>query len=109
MTIKLTVKKFNDFTNVNPVIARIEVTSTNNEIPTTNIFRHDSESNNFMKIDFSGDNDQHSYSSYAVEEGFFTPAEANNFIENTLAEIKTEVAKHRGQKWKEEEEYTVEI
>ena len=109
MTIKLIVKKFNDFTQVCPVIARIEVEETNQEIPTTNIFRHDSESNDFMKVDLSGDSEQYHYSSYAVEEGFFTPTEAEAFIEKTLVEIKAEVAKHRGQKWEKEEEYTVEI
>ena len=107
--IKLTVKKFNDFTQVCPVIARIEVEETNQEIPTMNIFRHDSESNDFMKVDLSGDNDQYYYSSYAIEEGFLTPEQAEEFIEKTLTEIKEEVAKHRGQKWNKEEEYTVEI
>jgi len=90
MTIKLIVKKFNDFTQVCPVIARIEVEETNQEIPTTNIFRLDSESNNFMKVDLSGDDDQYFYSSYAVEEGFLNPESTNNFIERVLAEIKEE-------------------
>jgi len=107
--IKLTVKKLNDFTNVCPVIARIEVTETNQEIPTTNIFRHDRESNNFMKVDLSGDNDQYHYSSYAVEEGFMSPEGANEFIEKTLEEIREEVNRHRGCQWDEESEYIVKI
>ena len=109
MTIKLIVKKFNDFTQVCPVIARIEVEETNQEIPSTNIFRLDSESNNFMKVDLSGDDDQYFYSSYAVEEGFLTPEQAEKFIENTLTEVREAIAQHRRQKWEQEEEYTVEI
>jgi len=107
--IKLTVKKFNDFTNVNPVIARIEVESTNQEIPSINIFKHDRESNNYLGLDLSGKDGHYEYVSYCVEEGFLNPESANEFIERILTEIKEEVAKHRGQKWEKEEEYTVEI
>jgi len=105
----LTVKKFNDFTQVCPVIARIEVTETNQEIPTSNIFQHDKESNNFIKVDLSCEDTQYEYTSYCVEEGFLSPESANDFIEKILNDIKTEVAKHRGQKWEQEEEYQIEI
>ena len=107
--IKLTVKKFNDFTKVCPVIARIEVEETNQEIPSINIFKHDRESNNYLGLDLSGEDGQYEYCSYCVEEGFLSPEKAEVFIENVLAEIKTEIAKHRGYKWEQEEEYTVEI
>ena len=109
MTIKLIVKKFNDFTQVCPVIARIEVESTNQEIPSINIFKHDRESDNYLGLDLSGEDGQYEYCSYCVEEGFLSPEKAEVFIENVLAEIKTEIAKHRGYKWEQEEEYTVEI
>jgi len=107
--IKLTVKKFNDFTQINPVIACIQVAETNQEIPTSNIFRHDSESNNFMKVDLSGDDDQYYYSSYEVKEGFSTPEKAEEFITKTLLEITEAISRHRGSHWEQEEEFTVEI
>ena len=107
--IKLTIKKFNDFTQVCPVIARIEVESTNQEIPSTNIFKHDRESNNYLGLDLSGEDGQYEYMSYNIEEGFLSPESAEAFIERILADIRTEVAKHRGYKWEQEEEYIVEI
>jgi len=107
--IKLTVKKFNDFTNAYPIIARIEVEEINNEIPTNNIFQHDKESDNFMKVNISGDDDQYCYSSYYVEEGFLFTEQAEEFIKKVLAEVREAVNRHRCCQWEEESEYTVEI
>jgi len=107
--IELTVKKFNDFTRNCPVVARIEVKEINQEIPSINIFRHDVDSQNFMKVDLSGDDGQYHYSTYYVNEGFSTPEEAEGFIEKTLLKIREEVNRHRGSQWEQEEEYTVEI
>ena len=107
--IELTVKKFNDFTRVCPVVARIEVKEINQDIPSINIFRHDVDSQNFMKVDISGDDGQYHYSTYYVEEGFLTPEEAEVFIKKTLSEIREEVNRHRGSQWENEEEYIVEI
>jgi len=107
--IELTVKKFNDFTRFCPVVTRIEVKEINQDIPSINIFRHDIDSQNFMKVDLSGEDGQYHYSTYYVEEGFLTPEEAEGFIEKTLAEIREAVNRHRGSQWENEEEYVVEI